>query len=71
MFKNYLKVAWRNLVRNKIFSVINITGLALGMACSLLIFLWIQDEFSYDTFHENGARLYQVRETYYFDDGRI
>ena len=42
MIKNYLKIAWRNLVRNKVFSTINILGLALGLACSLLIILWIQ-----------------------------
>jgi putative ABC transport system permease protein len=60
MFKNYLKTAWRNLLRNKTFSLINISGLGLGIACSLLIYLWIQDEKSKDNFHENSDRLYQV-----------
>ena len=60
MIKNYFKTAWRNLVRNKIFSFINIIGLGLGIAASLFIYLWIQDEKSKDNFHENTERLYQV-----------
>ncbi len=67
MIKSYLKIAWRNLIRNKAFSVINILGLALGMACSLLIMLWIQDERSVDGFHANGKQLYQVYERNYYD----
>src|SRR6476620_10077389 len=67
MFKNYLKTAWRNIIRNKAFSVINITGLAMGLACSLLIMLWVQDEKSVDAFHKNGEYLYQVYERNYFD----
>ncbi len=62
MIKNYLKVAWRNLVRNKAFSAINILGLSLGLTCSMLIMLWIQDERSVDAFHKNGKQLYQVYE---------
>src|ERR1700722_7540532 len=67
MIKNYLVVAWRNLVRNKAFSAINILGLALGMTCSLLILLWVQDERSVDGFHANGKKLYQVYERDFFD----
>ena len=67
MIKNYFKIAWRNLIRNKAFSTINILGLALGMACSLLIMLWVIDEHSVDAFHVNGQRLYQVYERNYFD----
>ena len=67
MIKNYFKTAWRNLVRNKAFSVINISGLALGLTCSLLIILWIQDERSVDGFHKNGKLLYQVYERNYYD----
>ena len=67
MFKNYFLVAWRNMVRNKVFSGINILGLALGMTCSLLIMLWVQDERSVDGFHANGPQLYQVYERQYFD----
>ena len=57
MIKNYFKVAWRNLVRNKAFSTINILGLALGLTCSMLIMLWVQDERSVDGFHKNGKQL--------------
>ena len=67
MFKNYFKTAWRNLLRNKAFSVINISGLALGLTCSLLIILWIQDEQRVDGFHKNGKLLYQVYERNYYD----
>src|SRR5690242_3254749 len=67
MIKNYFKTAWRNIVRNKAFSIINISGLALGLTCSLLIMLWVQDERSVDGFHANGKYLYQVYERNYFD----
>ncbi len=60
MFKNYMKVAFRNIIRHKGFSVINITGLAVGMACCILIFLWVEDEKSYDQFHKNGKNMYIV-----------
>ncbi|MEP6948474.1 MAG: ABC transporter permease [Ginsengibacter sp.] len=60
MLKNFFKVAFRNLLWNKVFSIINISGLAIGMASSILIFLWIQNEVSYDRFHKNGERLYEV-----------
>jgi putative ABC transport system permease protein len=60
MFKNYLKIAYRNLVKNKIYSLINIVGLAMGMACAILIVLWVDYELSYDTFHEKAGRLYRV-----------
>jgi len=62
MFSNYLKTTLRSLWRNKSFSLINIVGLALGLTCSLLIMLWVKDEYSVDAFHENGARLYSVYE---------
>ncbi|HZY38459.1 MAG TPA: ABC transporter permease [Mucilaginibacter sp.] len=68
MIKNYLKTAWRNLWKNKFFSAINILGLALGMACSILILLWVQNELSIDSFHINGSRLYQVYERQYYDN---
>ena len=67
MIKNYFKIAWRNLTRNKVFSAINILGLALGMACSLLIMLWVLDERGVDNFHSNGKQLYQVYERNHFD----
>ena len=60
MLKNYLKIALRNLRRSKIFSFINITGLAVGMASAILILLWIQNELSYDQFHEKKDRIYEA-----------
>jgi putative ABC transport system permease protein len=67
MIRNYFTIAWRNLIRNKAFSGINILGLALGMTCSLLILLWVQDERSVDAFHANGSQLYQVYERQEYD----
>ncbi len=71
MLSNYLKIAWRNLVTNKVYSAINIVGLALGMACSLLIFLWVGYEWSYDTFHSGGSNLYRVILTQRYDNGQV
>jgi putative ABC transport system permease protein len=58
MFKNYIKIAWRSLLKNKGFSFINIAGLAIGMAAAMLIALWIQNEVSFDRFHSKIANLY-------------
>jgi len=60
MFKNYFKTAWRNLVKNKAFSFINIIGLAVGMTSCFLIFLYISFETSYDNFHSKADRIYRV-----------
>src|SRR5665647_525722 len=60
MLKNYLKVAFRNLMKHRGYTIINITGLTLGMLCCLLIMLWVQDELSFDRFHKNSDRLYVV-----------
>jgi putative ABC transport system permease protein len=60
MLKNYIKVAWRNLFRNKGFSLTNILGLTIGMTCALLILLWVQDELSYNKFHSNYKNIYQI-----------
>ena len=60
MFKNYLKIAWRNLIRNKVYSAINILGLATGISACILIFLYVQDELSYDTHFSNADRIYRV-----------
>ena len=60
MIRNYIKIAWRNLKHNKGYAVINITGLAIGLACCLLIVLYIRDERSYDHYHENKDRIYRV-----------
>ncbi len=61
MLQSYLKTALRNLQRNKTYSVINITGLALGIASCLLLMLYVQDEFSFDRFHTNAERIYRIR----------
>src|SRR5579872_1319205 len=65
MLKNYIKTAIRALRRQRGFAVINLAGLALGMACSLLILLWVQDERGVDAFHSKGDRLYYVYERNY------
>ena len=62
MFTNYLKVAYRALRQNKSFSILNILGLSLGIVCSLLILLWVEDERSFDSFHKNSSRLYAFYE---------
>jgi putative ABC transport system permease protein len=66
MFKNYLKIAWRTIARNKPHSLINISGLAVGIACSLLILLWVQNELNMDAWHKNGVHIYAVYERMYF-----
>lgn len=60
MFQNYLKIAWRNVVRQKWFSFINIFGLAIGMAAAIMLFLYIQHESSYDHFHKDGEKIYRI-----------
>ncbi len=60
MFRNYLKIALRNMKRHKTFSIINISGLVVGLTCFILIFLYVRYERSYDTFHENSDRIFRV-----------
>src|SRR5688500_1768294 len=60
MIKNYLKIAWRNLFKNKVFSITNILGLTICITCTILIFLWVHDERAYDKFHNNYNNIYQV-----------
>jgi len=67
MYKSYFIIGWRNLVRNKAFSFINISGLALGAACSLIIMLWVLDEKRMDAFHENSDNLFVVFRRDYYD----
>ena len=67
MLKNYFITAWRNLVKNKAHSFLNIAGLSVGIACSLLILLWVQSELSVDAFHKNGNRLYKVYAREYYN----
>lgn len=63
MLKNYFRTAWRNLLKNKTYSILNMAGLATGMAVALLIGLWIADELSFDTYHRHHGRLAQVMTT--------
>jgi len=64
MLKNYLKIAYRNIIRYKSFSFINVTGLAIGLAASIIIFMWVQDELSFDKFHNNSDRIYRLNKKY-------
>src|SRR3981081_865836 len=63
MIKNYFKIAWRNITRNKINSIINISGLAIGMSCVILILFYVQDELKYDRFFKHSDLIYQVNLT--------
>ena len=60
MFRNYIKTAWRNLKKSKVFSSINILGLTIGITVCMMIFLFIINEFSFDKFHKDGERIYRV-----------
>jgi putative ABC transport system permease protein len=60
MIKNYFKIAWRNLSRNKGFTFINLLGLTIGITCTIFIYLWVLDELSYDKFNKNHHDIYQV-----------
>ncbi|HEY0678498.1 MAG TPA: ABC transporter permease [Chitinophagaceae bacterium] len=60
MLKSYIKIAWRNLMKSKTFSFINIFGLAVGLTCCMLITLYIHNELSYDSYHKNASRIFQV-----------
>ncbi|RLD54173.1 MAG: hypothetical protein DRJ05_15160 [Bacteroidetes bacterium] len=71
MYKNYLITAIRNLIRQKGFSIINISGLAIGMAISILIFLWVRHELSYDKFNENTDQLFRVVQTQHYSSGPL
>ncbi len=64
MIKNYLKSALRNITKNKFYSFLNILGLAIGIAAFIFIFLYIQDEISYDKYHENSSRIYRVESNF-------
>ena len=68
MIKNYFKIAWRNIWKNKLYSFINIVGLAIGIVCCVLIGLYIIDELSYDKFHKQADRIARVTMDYNFGD---
>ena len=69
MFKTNFKIAWRNLVKDRLFSLLNLTGLGTGLAAVLFIFLWVSDERDMDRFHANDSRLYQVLGSIRLADG--
>ena len=68
MFKSYFRIAWRSLMKNKTFSLINIFGLAIGLTCCMLITLYIVHETGYDRYQKDARRIYQVA-TAFTDDG--
>src|SRR5215217_6385121 len=69
MFRNYLKISLRNLLKHKAFSFINISGVAIGLACFLLLSLYVKDELSYDRHHTNADRIYRLSRTFISKDG--
>lgn len=71
MFLNYIKVLIRNWQRNKGYSLINISGLAIGMVCCILVLLWVRDELSFDSFNKNADDIYRVCIEDHFPDGRV
>ena len=71
MVKNYFKIAWRNLVKSKVYSLINILGLATGMAVAMLIAFWIWDEVTFDKYHAHHEQLAQVMTTFIDNDGKM
>jgi putative ABC transport system permease protein len=71
MFKNYLKTAWRNLMKNKAFSFINILGLTIGITVCMMIYVFILNEFSVDRFHKNSDHIYRVMRSAKIDDKSI
>ncbi|SDE14578.1 ABC transporter permease [Niabella drilacis] len=71
MLKNYFAVAWRNLQRNKLYSFVNISGLAIGISVAMLISFWVWDELHFDAYHANHQRLAQLMRTYRSNDGTL
>ncbi|GAB3423442.1 ABC transporter permease [Niabella aquatica] len=71
MFKNYFKITFRNLARNKIYSIINAAGLSIGLACAMLILLYVNDEVSYDRFHKTANRIYRIDKQQIKGDGNV
>jgi putative ABC transport system permease protein len=63
VFKYNLKFAWRNLLKDRQFTLLNLIGLSTGLACTLLIYMWVSDELSFDKFHEKNSQIYQLMES--------
>jgi putative ABC transport system permease protein len=68
MIRNFIKVAIRNMMRSKVFSFINIAGLSVGVACCMILVLYMQDELSYDKHHKDGERIYRITSAFSFED---
>lgn len=68
MWKNYFKIAWRNILNQKLFSLINVIGLSLGMMTVFFIFLYVMEELSYDRFHVKAEQTYMIRHNYFIGD---
>ncbi len=71
MIKNYLLTSLRNLYKNKLYTLVNLMGLTIGLACVMLITLWILEQYSYNNFHPNGERIYRILENQYYTDGFV
>ena len=71
MIKNYLALAWRNILRHKVYSFINIMGLSLGLGCAMLILLYVKDEVSYDRFHKQVSSIYRIGMKRVKPDGKV
>ena len=71
MIKNYIKIAWRNLLKNKTFSLINIAGLASGLACFIFITLYVADEIGFDTYNKNAERIYRINSDIVFGGNKL
>src|SRR5688572_19824791 len=61
MFKNHLKTAWRNILRQRSSSLINISGLAIGMSAAILIFLWVHNELNFDNYHKDANHIFRIK----------
>jgi ABC-type antimicrobial peptide transport system permease subunit len=71
LIRSYFKIAWRNLLKDRQFTLLNLAGLASGLACAFIIYLWVNDEMQIDKFHQNNSQLYQVMQNIPLDDGSI
>lgn len=71
MLRNFLVIAFRNFQREQIYAFINVSGLTIGLLCTIFIFLWVKDEIEFDRFHKDADRIYRVMENYHHTDGEI
>ncbi len=64
MFRNYFKTAWRNLAKNKVFTLLNITGISISVVVCLIIGIWLTRELSFDNFHSNCSQIFRISNTF-------